>query len=161
MTELGLNRRRRLDTHGGASRSGGTAFRSHCGGSFRSAGAMAAAAAVSVPATATVATDRPEPGPMEFGRLTIDTDAREVVVDARVVELTKLEFDLLAHMAAAPRRVYSRGQLLSDVWHSSPEWQTLKTVTEHVRRLRQKIEPRPAEPRWIQTVLGAGYRFEP
>ena len=102
-----------------------------------------------------------DPGALEFGGLSIDTAVREVLVDSQVVELTRLEFDLLAHLAAAPRHVFSRGQLLSDVWHSSPDWQTSKTVTEHVRRLRQKIESDPAQPRWIRTVSGAGYRFEP
>jgi len=100
-------------------------------------------------------------GTLDFVGLSIDTDVREVVVDERVIELTRLEFDLLAHLAAAPRRVFSRGQLLFDVWHSSPDWQTSKTVTEHIRRIRQKIEPDPAQPRWIRTVSGAGYRFEP
>lgn len=98
---------------------------------------------------------------MDFAGLSIDTDVREVLVDRQVVDLTRLEFDLLAHMAAAPRHVFSRGQLLFDVWHSSPDWQTSKTVTEHVRRIRQKIESDPAQPRWIRTVSGAGYRFEP
>ena len=101
------------------------------------------------------------PGTLEFAGLSIDIDEREVVVETRVVELTRLEFDLLAHLAAAPRHVFSRGQLLFDVWHSSPDWQTSKTVTEHVRRLRNKLETNPSQPRWIKTVAGAGYRFEP
>jgi DNA-binding response OmpR family regulator len=98
---------------------------------------------------------------MDFAGLSIDTDVREVLVDKQVVELTRLEFDLLTHMAAAPRHTFSRGDLLLDVWHSSPDWQTVKTVTEHVRRIRLKIETDPAQPRWIRTVSGAGYRFEP
>ena len=97
----------------------------------------------------------------DFAGLSIDTDVREVLVDKQVVALTRLEFDLLTHLAAAPRHTFSRGQLLSDVWHSSSDWQTVKTVTEHVRRIRQKIESDPAQPRWIRTVSGAGYRFEP
>jgi len=99
--------------------------------------------------------------PLEFAGLSIDTVVREVVVDDQVVELTKLEFILLSHMAATPRHVYSRGELLFDVWHSSPDWQTSKTVTEHIRRIRHKIESDPGQPRWIRTVSGAGYRFEP
>ena len=102
-----------------------------------------------------------ELSPLEFGGLSIDTGVREVLVDHEVVELTRLEFDLLAHLAATPRHVFSRGELLSDVWHSSPDWQTSKTVTEHVRRIRLKIESDPGQPRWIRTVSGAGYRFEP
>ena len=101
------------------------------------------------------------PCTLDFAGLTIDTDAREVLVDKQVVALTRLEFDLLAHLAATPRHVFSRGELLSDVWNSSPDWQTAKTVTEHVRRIRQKIESRPGQRRWIRTVAGAGYRFEP
>ena len=100
-------------------------------------------------------------GSLEFAGLRIDTEVREVVVDTRVVELTRLEFDLLVHLAATPRHVFSRGALLFEVWHSSPDWQTAKTVTEHVRRLRHKIESDPSRPRWIRTVSGAGYRFEP
>jgi len=98
---------------------------------------------------------------LQFDGLSIDTALREVLVHSQVVKLTRLEFDLLAHLAAAPRRVFSCGKLLSDVWRSSPEWQTSKTVTEHVRRIRLKIETDPGQPRWIRTVSGAGYRFEP
>jgi DNA-binding response OmpR family regulator len=99
--------------------------------------------------------------PLDFGPLRIDTDVREVTVGPRVVELTRLEFDLLAHLAARPRHVFSRDQLLADVWNSSPDWQTPKTVTEHVRRLRNKMESGAGCDRWIRTVPGAGYRFEP
>ncbi|HWI03667.1 MAG TPA: response regulator transcription factor [Acidimicrobiales bacterium] len=98
---------------------------------------------------------------MDFNGLRIDRGVREVVVDEKVVPLTRLEFDLLAHLASRPRQVFSRGELLSEVWHSSPDWQTSKTVTEHVRRIRHKIEPSRDRPRWIRTVPGAGYRFEP
>ena len=98
---------------------------------------------------------------LNFAGLSINTDVREVIVDKQVVELTKLEFNLLTHLAESPRHTFSRGELLSDVWHSSSDWQTVKTVTEHVRRIRQKIESDPAQPRWIRTVSGAGYRFEP
>jgi DNA-binding response OmpR family regulator len=160
MTELALDRYRRTETRGRADGIDGT-LRGRAVGPLRTGVAMTGAAVASLPPTASVATHGSAPTPLEFGGLSIDTDAREVVVDTRVVDLTKLEFDLLAHMAAAPRHVYSRGDLLSEVWHSSPDWQTSKTVTEHVRRIRQKIEPCPGQPRWIRTVPGAGYRFEP
>jgi DNA-binding response OmpR family regulator len=97
----------------------------------------------------------------EFGGLVIDTGAREVVVNGRPVEIASREFDLLAHLAANPRQVFSREQLLRHVWGSSGNWQQHATVTEHVRRLRLKIEPDPETPRWIRTVRGVGYRFEP
>jgi two-component system phosphate regulon response regulator PhoB len=93
--------------------------------------------------------------------LKVDVASREVTVDGRVVELTAKEFDLLAFLVRSPRQVFSRGQLLEHVWSSRSEWQDEATVTEHVRRVRHKIEPDPANPRWIATVRGVGYRFEP
>jgi two-component system phosphate regulon response regulator PhoB len=98
---------------------------------------------------------------LEFPGLAIDIVTREVLVEGRAVELTGKEFDLLAHLAAAPRRVFSRAELLRDVWASSPEWQQATTVTEIVRRVRQKIEPEAENPRWIKTVRSVGYRFDP
>jgi DNA-binding response OmpR family regulator len=98
---------------------------------------------------------------LAFGDLVIRLAEREVVVANRVVETTPREFDVLAKLASAPRKVFSRQELLRDVWGSSSDWQDVATVTEHVRRLRQKIEPDPSHPRWIQSVRGVGYRFEP
>ena len=77
------------------------------------------------------------------------------------IALTAKEFDVLAHLAAHPRQVFSRAQLLESVWDSSPDFQDPATVTVHVRRLRNKIERDPEQPRWIATVYGVGYRFEP
>jgi DNA-binding response OmpR family regulator len=95
-----------------------------------------------------------------FDELEINPDAREVRVNGRKIELTAKEFELLVFLARSPRRVFTRGQLLAQVWDSSSEWQDANTVTEHVRRIRRKIEPKPGQPRWIVTVRGAGYRFE-
>jgi DNA-binding response OmpR family regulator len=103
-----------------------------------------------------IVTDR-----IELDGLVIDTGAREVTVAERVVALTPKEFDLLAFLAAHPRQVFSRSQLLEHVWDSAPEYQDPATVTVHVRRVRHKIEADPDEPRWIATVFGVGYRFEP
>lgn len=86
---------------------------------------------------------------------------REVVVEGKAVELTAKEFDLLAFLVRSPRQVFSRGQLLEHVWSSRSEWQDEATVTEHVRRVRHKVEKDPEKPRWITTVRGVGYRFEP
>ncbi|HET9077436.1 MAG TPA: response regulator transcription factor [Acidimicrobiales bacterium] len=99
----------------------------------------------------------------ELGRagLLVDESTREVTIDGRPVELTAKEFDLLAFLARSPRQVFSRGQLLEHVWSSRSDWQDEATVTEHVRRVRHKIESDPAKPRWITTVRGVGYRFEP
>ena len=99
------------------------------------------------------------PDVMSFDGLVIDRTAREVTVDGTPVELTKREFDLLAFLAAHPRRVFSRQELLSEVWGSSEEWQVPATVTEHIRRVRLKVETDPANPRWIHNVRGVGYRF--
>jgi DNA-binding response OmpR family regulator len=96
-----------------------------------------------------------------YGRLTIDRTARSVTLGGRALRLTTLEFDLLAFLAARPGQAFSRGELLRSVWNSSPDWQRKSTVTEHVRRLRCKIEPDPGEPRFLHTVRGVGYRFDP
>lgn len=104
---------------------------------------------------------RPESGLIEHGELAIDVSAREVRLGDRMVELTAKEFDLLAHMAARPREVLSRNQLLEEVWDSSSEWQDPATVTVHVRRIRTKLEPDADESRWLETVWGVGYRFRP
>jgi two-component system, OmpR family, phosphate regulon response regulator PhoB len=101
------------------------------------------------------------PERLDFGELVIDTGSREVFVAGRLVELRPKEFELLAFLAARPRRVFSRGQLLQHVWQSAPDWQGHATVTEHVRRLRLKIECAPDHPRWMVTVRGMGYRFDP
>ncbi|HWM19091.1 MAG TPA: response regulator transcription factor [Ilumatobacteraceae bacterium] len=99
--------------------------------------------------------------PVEFGRLLIDPTTRDVTVDGERVDLTPKEFDLLYTLARSPRQVFSRRQLLSQVWDSAPEYQDSATVTVHVGRLRQKLEDNPDNPRWITTVWGVGYRFEP
>ncbi len=101
------------------------------------------------------------PTRMEFSGLSIDPVTREVVHDGEVIEMTPKEFDLLAFLAASPRQVFSRAQLLEQVWDSSADYQDPSTVTVHVRRLRRKLEPDPEHPRWLHTVWGVGYRFEP
>ncbi|MEX2626018.1 MAG: response regulator transcription factor [Ilumatobacteraceae bacterium] len=98
---------------------------------------------------------------LEFDGLRIDRTAREVHLADDLVETTPKEFDLLAFLASSPRTVFSRAELLREVWHSSPDWQDPATVTVHVRRIRNKIERDPEHPRWIATVWGVGYRFEP
>jgi DNA-binding response OmpR family regulator len=97
----------------------------------------------------------------DFGRLVVDAATREVRVDGEVRDTTAKEFDLLSFLVASPRQVFSREQLLDHVWGSSSEWQDSATVTEHIRRVRKKIEDDPDKPRWIVTVRGVGYRFEP
>jgi two-component system, OmpR family, response regulator ResD len=97
--------------------------------------------------------------PLEFDHLRIDPRTREVTVNGQPVILTAKEFDLLWFFASHPRQVFSRDQLLDQVWGYS-FYGDPSTVTVHVRRLREKIEPDPANPAFIQTVWGVGYKFE-
>lgn len=99
-------------------------------------------------------------GPIEFGELSIDPNTREVHLSGNLIETTAKEFDLLAFLAASPRQVFTREQLLAQVWGSSSSWQDAGTVTEHVRRIRRKICEDGTDG-WIRTVRGIGYRFEP
>lgn len=75
--------------------------------------------------------------------------------------MTRREVELLCHLATHPRQTFSRHELLRTVWRSSSDWQSEATVTEHVRRLRTKIEAGPLKPTRIITLRGIGYRFEP
>ena len=97
---------------------------------------------------------------LTFDGLELDLASREVHVAGRLVDMPAREFDLLAFLASSPRQVFSREQLLDQVWSSSGEWQDPATVTEHIRRVRRRIEVDPDRPPWIRTVRGAGYRFE-
>jgi DNA-binding response OmpR family regulator len=98
---------------------------------------------------------------LEFEDLSLDLTTREVWLGGELVPTTAKEFDLLAFLASSPRQVFSREQLLERVWESSSAWQDPDTVTEHIRRIRRRIEADPARPRWVRTIRGAGYRFEP
>jgi len=98
---------------------------------------------------------------LEYGSLSVDARARTVTVNGQPVIFRAREFDLLLFLATSPSQVFSRGQLLNSVWDSSTEFSDVSTVTVHVRRVRQKIEEDPLHPRWIVTVRGVGYRFDP
>lgn len=98
---------------------------------------------------------------LDFGELTIDLQTHDVSHLGELVDLTAKEFEVLAFLASSPRRVFSREELLNQVWGSSAEWQDPRTVNEHIHRLRRKVESDPASPRWIVTLRGAGYRFIP
>lgn len=101
-----------------------------------------------------------EGDPLHFGPLTIRPDRRQVEIGGQSVELTAREFDLLEFLAKHPGHVFSREELLDKVW----DWSYASdggTVTVHIRRLRQKIESDPERPRYVKTVWGVGYKFEP
>jgi two-component system phosphate regulon response regulator PhoB len=106
---------------------------------------------------------RPDPaaaGLLRRGHLHIDLEARQVCSGGIAVELTPKEFDLLAYLATRPGRAFSREELLNAVWGSTSEWQQAATVTEHIRRLRNKLELDPTSPKVFTTVRGAGYRLD-
>ena len=97
---------------------------------------------------------------VEAGSVRLDTRTQEVTVDGRPVQLSALEFKLLYHLASHPRHVFNRDRLLDEVW-GRDRFVTPRTVDVHIRRLREKIEPLPNRPRFLQTVRGSGYRFSP
>ncbi|MEO6859685.1 MAG: response regulator transcription factor, partial [Solirubrobacteraceae bacterium] len=98
--------------------------------------------------------------PIEFEDLLIDPAGRRVIVGGHEQQVTQREFELLLFLARHPGRAFSRNQLMDSVWGYSFYTDT-STVTVHIRRLRAKIELEPAEPRYLQTVWGVGYRFQP
>lgn len=98
-------------------------------------------------------------GVLRHGDLLISPATRSVVRNSVQIDLTSTEFDLLYHLASQPGRVFSREQLLQEVWDYAHSGDS-STVTVHVRRLRSKLESEPARPRFIKTVWGVGYKFQ-
>ena len=99
-----------------------------------------------------------EQASLRLGDLAIEPDKRSVEVQGEAVQLTAKEFDLLLHFARYPGRVFTRAQLLDQVWGYGHEGYE-HTVNSHINRLRSKIEQDPAQPRYVLTVWGIGYRF--
>ncbi len=97
---------------------------------------------------------------LHHGDLRIDRRGRTVTTRAGELRLTAREFDLLLVLAAHPRQVFTREQLITAVWDHDTETEE-NTVTVHMRRLRAKLEPDPSRPRYLKTVWGVGYKFEP
>jgi len=98
--------------------------------------------------------------PLEYPGLSIDPQTRQVLIQGVEVALTVKEFDLLWLFCQHPRQVFNRDQLLDRVWGIS-DYLDPSTVTVHIRRLREKIEVDPSDPKHIITVWGVGYKFEP
>ena len=98
--------------------------------------------------------------PLSCGSAVIDPAAREVRIDGSVLHTTRKEFELLHLLVRHPGRVFTRAQLLEQVWNDSWAGAT-DTVTVHIRRLRAKLEPDPSAPQHLVTVYGVGYRFDP
>ena len=99
-------------------------------------------------------------GQIEHGDLSIDPWGRRAALRGEALALTPKEFDLLHHLAANPGVVFSRIELLEDLWDFAFDGDP-STVTVHIRRLREKIEDDPSRPERLVTVWGAGYRFDP
>ncbi len=96
---------------------------------------------------------------LRVGDLVIRPRLREVTRDGTTLDLTAKEFDLLYYLASHPKQVFTRQQLLQQVWHYD-YYGDSRTVTVHMRRLRQKVELDPARPRHLRTVWGVGYKFD-
>ena len=95
---------------------------------------------------------------IEVDDLRIDTTRRAVEARGEAIQLTYLEFELLRTLASSPGRVFTRKELLDELWGGS-DFRDPRTIDVHVRHLREKVERDPAEPELIFTVRGAGYRF--
>ena len=96
---------------------------------------------------------------LERGDLRIDFSKRTVELRGEPVQLTYVEFEILAVLAAAPGRVYTRDMLLDRIWGDS-EFRDQRTIDVHIRHLREKIEADPRKPEYLLTVRGVGYRFK-
>ncbi len=104
-------------------------------------------------------TEPPPDEMIQYGDLSIRPAARTVHLLEKPVRLSAKEFDLLYFFARHPRQVFTRSQLLDRVW-GHEYYGDASTVTVHIRRLREKIEPDPSKPRYVHTVWGVGYKFE-
>ena len=104
---------------------------------------------------------REEPSSMiGSGDLKMDTEGRRVFIGEKEINLTAKEFDLLELLVRNPNKVYSREALLTYVWgNKAMDSGDVRTVDVHVRRLREKIEPSPSDPRYVHTKWGVGYYF--
>ena len=100
----------------------------------------------------------PPAAALTFGDVELERETREARKSGALIRLTAKEFDLLWFLASHPRRVFSRDQLMASVWGYTAALDT-GTVTVHVRRLREKIEDDPSQPRYLETVWGIGYRL--
>jgi DNA-binding response OmpR family regulator len=96
---------------------------------------------------------------LERGDLRIDFSKRTVELRGEPVQLTYVEFEILAVLAATPGRVYTRDMLLDRIWGDS-EFRDQRTIDVHIRHLREKIETDPRKPEYLLTVRGVGYRFK-
>ncbi len=104
--------------------------------------------------------DEPSEKPISYQSMIIDPQTRLVTINQKEISLTVKEFDTLWLLAKHPRQVFTRNHVLERVWGIS-DYIDPSTVTVHIRRLREKIEPEPSNPKHLLTVWGVGYKFEP
>lgn len=105
-----------------------------------------------------VQVDQPKPDTIQCGEISIFPDSHRVTIGNEIVSLTAREFELLLYFAKSPGSVFSRQQLLSDVWGYTHKGY-MHTVNSHINRLRSKIESDPSNPSYIETIWGVGYRL--
>lgn len=104
--------------------------------------------------------DGATPKDLRYGNVVIEGESRRVTVGEQALTLTPKEFDLLHFLASNPEKVFTRLDLLNELWDFAFDGDP-STVTVHIRRLREKIEADPSNPRHLVTVWGSGYRFDP
>ena len=97
---------------------------------------------------------------LRFGEVEVDLERLQVTRRGELVDLTPTEFRLLRYLVSNPDRPFSRDQLIEAVWGYASDIGSDRTVDVHVRHLREKLEDDPANPRWLVTVRGVGYKFE-
>jgi DNA-binding response OmpR family regulator len=100
-------------------------------------------------------------GRLSFGAVVLDLERLQVHRGDHQVYLTPTEFRLLRHLASNPDRPFGRSELIEAVWGYDSEISQDRTVDVHIRHLREKLEEDPANPRWLVTVRGIGYKFQP
>jgi len=97
---------------------------------------------------------------LRFGEVKVDLERLQVTRRGKLVDLTPTEFRLLRYLASHPNRPFSRDALIEAVWGYASDVGSDRTVDVHIRHLREKLEDDPANPRWLVTVRGVGYKFE-
>lgn len=102
---------------------------------------------------------KPNQNEINIRDLIINKETRQVLVEGQEIKLTPLEFKILLLLAESPGRVFPSGEIYERVWEE-PAFNTDNTVTVHIRRIREKIEINPKEPKYIKVVWGVGYKIE-
>lgn len=100
-------------------------------------------------------------GRLRFGDIELDLERLQVRRGGTPVELTPTEFRLLRYLVSNPQRPFSRAELIETIWGYDSDIGSERTVDVHIRHLREKLEDDPTNPRWLVTVRGVGYKFEP